>query len=168
MKSLSIVEAVKKFRPEKVVLVIAYDNKNNRASGMVAGNSTFCSSDPYMIAVALWKEGYTHNLIHEKKEFVVAVPNKKLKKTIEIFGNLHGDVVDKFKKAKLLTEKADLVKAPLLSEATINYECKLVKEVETGDHITFIGKIVAAHVNEDKKILLNMGKKDGKRIFKEF
>ena len=168
MKSIEIYDAVKKFRPEKVVFVIAYDNKNERASGMVAGYSTFCSSEPYMMAVALWKEGYTHNLISDTKEFVVAVPNKKLKKAIEIFGSLHGDVVDKFKKAKLQTEKADLVKAPLLSEATINYECELEKEVEAGDHIIFIGKIVAAHVNDDKKVLLNMGKKEGKRIFKEF
>ncbi|RLE42730.1 hypothetical protein DRJ48_02865, partial [Candidatus Woesearchaeota archaeon] len=52
--------------------------------------------------------------------------------------------------------------------ATINFECKLFKEVDSGDHIIFIGKIVASYINKDKKVLLNMKKVDGKRIFEEF
>jgi len=149
MKTVSISKAVEKYKQDNIIFVIAFDEKNKRPSGMVAGWTTICSADPYMLAVALWKKGYTHKLIHGTKEFVVAVSNKKLKKAIDVFGGQRGDKVDKFKLSKVASVPAKLVKPPLLSAATINLECKLVKEITTGDHILFIGKIVAAHIDEN-------------------
>jgi len=168
MKNVSIDKIFHQLMPERTVFVISYDKKNNRPSGMVAGYNTKCSSVPAMFAVGLWKKGYTNKLIRQSKEFVVAVPNKKLEKAVEFFGSTHGDKVNKFMETKLKTLPAKHLKSPLLVEATINLECKLVKEIDSGDHIIFIGKILAAYHNDKKKILMNMGKIDGKRIFKEF
>ncbi|GAF98298.1 unnamed protein product, partial [marine sediment metagenome] len=102
------------------------------------------------------------------KEFVIAIPNKGLEKEVEFFGSKHGDEIDKFKETKIKTEKAKFVKSPLIKQATINLECKLEKEVDSGDHIIFIGEILTAYLNKDKKVLLNMGEAEGKRIFQEF
>jgi len=168
MKPVATSQAIERFKPENIVFVISFDRENNRPSGMIAAWSTICSSDPYMIAVALWKKGYTHKLIQDTKEFVVSVPDKSLEQAIEIFGKQHGDKVNKFKRSEVATSKAKFIKPPLLLEATINFECRLEKEVETGDHFLFIGKILASYVNEDKKVLLNLGKREGKRIFQEF
>lgn len=169
MKQISVSKAFDKYHPNNVVYVLSYDDENDRPSGMIAGWTTKCSSDPHMFAVALWEKGYTHKLIQKTKEFVVAVPNKRLEEPIDIFGKKHGDKVNKFKVTKVATAKAKfLKKTPLLLDATINFECKLEKEVKAGDHFIFIGKVLAAHINEDKKVLINMGKKDGKRVFKEF
>jgi len=85
------------FRPYSCVFVISVD-KTGKPSGMVAGWNTKCASNPPLFAVALSKKGYTHKLIHESKEFVIAVPNKKLEKAVEFFGTTHGNKVDKFKK----------------------------------------------------------------------
>lgn len=159
--------AFDKFKPESCVFVISID-KDGRPSGMVAGWNTKCSSEPPMFAVALWKKGYTHKLIHESKEFVVAVPNQSLVEEAEYFGSHHGDKVNKFEKTKIAIEKAHFVRPPLIKNATINFECKLEKEVDSGDHIIFIGRVVAAHINNDKKVLLNMKNVDGKRVFQEF
>lgn len=168
MKAVSVSDAFHKFKPESVVYVLSYDNKYNRPSGMIAGWSMKCSSEPKLYAVALWKKGYTHKLIQNTKEFVVAVPNKELEKAIKIFGKRHGDKIDKFKTTRLATQEAKHINVPLLSDATLNFECKLEKEVDSGDHIIFIGKVLASYVNEGKKILLNMGKKNKKRVFQEF
>lgn len=168
MKTISTDKAFDLFKPENVVYVISYDRKNKRPSGMIAGWSMKCSSSPKLFAVALWKKGYTHKLIQDTKEFVVAVPNKKLEKAIEIFGGKHGDTIDKFKVAKVATQKAKHINVPLLTDATINMECKLEKELETGDHVIFVGKVLASYHNQNKKVLLNMGKKNNKRIFQEF
>jgi flavin reductase (DIM6/NTAB) family NADH-FMN oxidoreductase RutF len=121
-----------------------------------------------MLAVALSKEGYTHKLIQEVKEFVIAVPNKKLQKYINVFGTKHGNKINKFGITKIPTTKAKFIKVPLLKEATVNFECKLEKKIEAGDHFIFIGRILAAYINEKEGVLLNMGKRKGKRIFKEF
>jgi len=168
MKKVSIQKAFDIFKPDQCVFVISID-KNGKPSGMVAGWKMRCAYDPALFAVSLSKEGYTHKLIHRSKEFVIAVPNKKLQKAVEFFGSTSGDKVDKFKETKIKTLKSKYLKSPLIKDATINLECKLKKEINLGDHMMFIGKIVAAYINPKKKgILLNMGKIKRKRIFKEF
>ena len=167
MEEVSIDFAFKKFRPESCVFVISVDGEG-KPNGMVAGWNMACASEPPMFAVSLWKGGNTNQLIRKSGEFVVAVPNKELEKEVEFFGTTHGNHVDKFKETGIETAKARHVKPPLIRKATINLECKLEKEVQAGDHIIFIGRVLAAHVNQEKKVLLNMGKKGGKRIFREF
>ncbi|MFH0987065.1 MAG: flavin reductase family protein [Candidatus Micrarchaeota archaeon] len=166
MKEVSAGEAFSKFKPESCVFVISAD-KTGKPSGMIAGWNMKCSSEPPMFAVSLQKRGYTHKLIQQSGEFVIAVPNKKLEKEVIFFGTKHGNEVDKFKESKIAPAKAKFVKLPLIKDATVNFECKLEKEIDSGDHIIFIGKILASYIN-DSKILLNMGKTAGNRIFEEF
>ncbi|NOX37832.1 MAG: flavin reductase family protein [Calditrichaeota bacterium] len=167
MKTVTPREAFDRFKPESCVFVISVD-RGGRPSGMIAGWNMKCSYDPPLFAVALSKTGYTHRLIRESGEFVIAVPNKGLQSAVEFFGSTHGDQVDKFKETGLATLPARHIQSPLIRDATINFECVLEKEVDSGDHIIFIGRILEAYVNEGKKVLLNMKKVDGRRIFEEF
>jgi len=167
MKKVSVAEAYDKFKPERCVFVISV-NKEGKPSGMICGMSTKCSRKPGLFAVVLWKKGYTQKLIRESKEFVIAVPNKFLEKEVRLFGSVSGRDVDKFKESKIETERAGFIKSPLIKNATLNFECKLYKEVDFSDHIMFIGEILASYINEDKKILFNLKKVGGDRIFEEF
>ena len=167
MKKVSVAKAFDKFKPEGCVFVISVD-KNGKPSGMVCGWSVKCETDPGLFAVVLWKKGHTQELIRESKEFVIAVPNKSLEGEVKLFGSVSGRNVDKFKESKIETEKAEFVKSPLIKNATVNFECKLYKEVDVGGQIMLIGKILASYINEDKKVLLNMKKVKGDRIFEEF
>jgi flavin reductase (DIM6/NTAB) family NADH-FMN oxidoreductase RutF len=46
----------------------------------------------------------------------------------------------------------------LLCDAAANFECTLESETIAGDHIIFVGKVVAAHTNtEAKKRLYTIG-----------
>lgn len=168
MKELTPKEALRAFKPKSCVFVLSYDNLNDRPNGMVANWHMICSYNPPLIAVALQKQKNTQRLIKESKEFVIAVANKELEKTVRVFGYVSGKDHDKFKMTKVRTKKSKFLKTPLLKDATLNYECKLVKEVEIGDHIMFIGKILTAYINKNKKILFNTGRNtQGERIFKE-
>ena len=167
MKEVTSREAFFKFKPESCVFVIAND-ENGNPSGMIAGFNMKCSMDPPLYAVSLSKNGHTHKLIQKTKEFVIAVPNKDLIEEIEIFGSKHGNEIDKFEHTQIKTQPAKNVKCPLIKDATINFECKLVNEIEVGDHIMFIGEILTSYINDEKGILLYMDKIDEKRIFKEF
>jgi flavin reductase (DIM6/NTAB) family NADH-FMN oxidoreductase RutF len=160
-------KAFQLFKPESCVFVISV-KEDGSPSGMVAGWQMKCSIDPPLFAVSLSKKGFTHKLIQQSKEFVVAVPNESLTEEVKYFGSVHGDEEDKFNISKIETEKAHYVKTPLISRATINFECKLYKQTDSGDHIIFIGEILAAHVNEDSKVLLNVGGSKGDHVFKEF
>lgn len=166
MKEISTEEAFDRFKPESCVFVISAD-RTGKPNG-IAGWNMKCSSDPAMLAVALWNGGNTHRLIRESKEFVVAVPNKRLQREVEYFGSTHGNTVDKFAETKLATEKSKFIVSPLIKDATINFECRYEKEIEVGDHIIFIGRVLASYHNPGKKVLLNMRKVAGKRVFEEF
>jgi flavin reductase (DIM6/NTAB) family NADH-FMN oxidoreductase RutF len=55
---------------------------------------------------------------------------------------------DKFKLAKLTVVPASKVAAPLVEESPVNIECKVVQVVEVGDHVWFMGEVLATHVRE--------------------
>jgi len=167
MDNLKIKEVFDYFKPETCVFVNSID-KNGKPSGMVAGWNMKCSINPPLFAVALSKNGYTHKLIQQSKEFVISIPNKDLEKSLLFFGSTHGNEINKFQETKIKTTQAKFVKTPLIKNATINFECKLFKEVDSGDHIIFIGKIIESHINKNKKVLINMKKINNKRIFNEF
>ncbi len=156
-----------KYKPEGTVFVISID-KDSKPNGMVARWIMQCSCSPAMFAVALSKRGNTHKLIRESKEFVIAVPNKEMEKDLLYFGTTAGNEVNKFEETGICVVKADHLRVPLLADATVNLECKLVNEMDASDHIIFLGEVLECHVNKDKKVLLNMGTEDGKRFFEEF
>jgi len=167
MKEISPQEALDRLFPLSCVFITSI-NKHGKPNGMVASWVMQTSFNPPYIAISVGKKRLTYQFIKESKEFVVAVPNKKLERAIMFFGTKSGRDLDKFTEAQVKTKKGKFVKSPLLTEATINYECKLWKEVDSGDHVIFIGKVVASYINEEKKVLMSMGKVDGKRIFEEF
>ena len=160
-------EGFNNFKPETCVFVISVD-ENGNPNGMIAGYNVKCSLKPPMFAVGLSEKGNTQRLVRDSGEFVIAVPNAELLKEVEFFGSKKGSEMNKFKETGIKTTKAKFVKSPLLTDATINFECKVRNEVKVADHHMFIGEIVASYINDGKKVLLNMKKVDGKRVFKEF
>jgi flavin reductase (DIM6/NTAB) family NADH-FMN oxidoreductase RutF len=168
MKQIDPNLATKKYNPRNIVFVLSTD-KVGKPNGMIASFHTKCSDEPLLFAVAIYKKQNTHKLIRESKEFVLAVPNNKLLSAINIFGEMHGDKTDKFKLSKVKTFKIKNYQTPLFKDATINFACKLVKSIPTGDHTLFIGEVTDAFLDEKQKILLSFGRNTkGKRIFKEF
>lgn len=46
---------------------------------------------------------------------------------------------------------AKFIKPPLIEDAVANFECKVVSQLDTGDHTIFVGEVVAAYVGDEKK-----------------
>lgn len=167
MKQIDISTAFTKYVPYNIAFILSCD-KNGKPNGMIAAWHMKVSYEPPLMAVCIYKEQNTRKLIEQSQEFVVAIPNKKQLKAISIFGEQHGDKIDKFKISKIKTKKAKFLKTPLLAEVTLNYECQVIKKVKAGDHTIFIGKVLAAYHNEGQKILLGYGRnKKGERVFRE-
>ena len=49
---------------------------------------------------------------------------------------------------QLSTEKASIVKAPLINESPVNIECRVVDILSYGSHDMFISEVVAVHVDD--------------------
>ncbi len=98
------------------------------------------SFSPELVAVSIGHTRYTHSLIKECGEFVVAVPTVELLKDVWIAGTRSGAKGNKG--LSLTFVKSKKVKVPSIKECQANLECRVYKEIETGDHTIFVGEIV--------------------------
>ncbi len=160
MKEVPFSEAMKRKYPEWVVLVTSIDD-SGKPNVMPVGWSMTASHEPPTFAISVGHTRHTHKLIRGQKEFGVAFPGPGLEEAIEYAGSCSGNDVDKFNHPGLKPLKAKQTSPPLLSGCVVNLECKLESELEAGDHTVFLGRVVAAHVDEDIAArLLNFGEGD--------
>jgi len=81
-------------------------------------------SPVFMVAVR--PSRHTHRLIEETQEFVVNVPDDRLKDTVEYCGKVSGRDYDKIAEKGLTAEPGSHVRAPLIRECTAHYECRVI------------------------------------------
>jgi flavin reductase (DIM6/NTAB) family NADH-FMN oxidoreductase RutF len=106
------------------------------------------SGKPALVGVGIAPSRYSCELIRQSGEYVVNAVDKSFIEAVRICGKKSGRDVDKFKLARLTPEKGIKVSAPMVKESPVSIECKVVKEVDAGDHIWFIGEVLAARVRE--------------------
>ena len=131
-------------RPVYLVSVEHEGKKNIISIGMFA----FFSGKPTLVGVGITRARYSFDLVRQSGEYVVNVVDEELMKAVRICGRKSGREVDKFELAKLTPVRGVKVKAPLIQESPVSIQCKVVKEVEIGDHVWFIGEVLAVHVRE--------------------
>jgi len=156
-KQVEYSEAIKTKYPEQVVIAIAKDKKG-RANPVTLGWTMIVSGEPPMMAIAVAKKHYSIETIRHSKCFTIAFPSSEMADAALFFGSKSGRDVDKFAEFDCATEPAKKIDSLLLTDAVANFECTLESQAEAGDHIIFIGKIVASHTNTDpKKRLYTIG-----------
>lgn len=100
------------------------------------------SFEPTLVGVSIGHKRYTNKLLREHKEFVIGVPTIEMLKDVWIAGTSSGAKEDKISKLRLTLVKSKKVKVPSIKECQANIECRVVNEVEVGDHTLFIGEIL--------------------------
>jgi flavin reductase (DIM6/NTAB) family NADH-FMN oxidoreductase RutF len=88
-------------------------------------------------------------MIRFSEEFAINVPGRSLIHHVQYLGSVSGQELDKFELTKLPMFKARKVEAPLI-EGCIGYiECGLEDALRIGDHTLFVGRVVAASVDDE-------------------
>lgn len=106
------------------------------------------SFEPKYIAFSISPERETFKNLSETKEFTVNMVSKEMKKIAEICGSFSGREKDKFKLGNIEKERGELVKAPLVKESPISFECKVEKMGKFGDHFIVVGKVLKEHIRK--------------------
>ena len=123
------------------------------------------SINPPMVAISIGKTRYSHGLLLRSGEFVLAIPGRDLAEEVLYCGTHSGRDVDKFKETNLTAISASKVRPPLIKECIANIECKIVGNLDTGDHTIFVGEVQANWVSEEEqKNLLSIGQEAGYEI----
>lgn len=132
-------------RPVYLVSCEHSGKKNIISVGMFA----YFSGKPTLVGVGIAPSRFSYELIQKSGAYVVNVVDEKLMEAVTICGENSGRDVNKFELAKLTAVPASRVSSPLIEESPLSIECKVVQVVEVGDHVWFIGEVLAVHVRED-------------------
>lgn len=118
------------------------------------------SYSPGLIAVCIGPEKTTHENIKQTKEFGVNLCSTDQSIMSSIAGGYTGsryNKIDAFKELGFEFYEAKKIRAVMIEGAAVNIECTLSKEVQLGDHTTFVGEVVEASSNADKAPLAYHG-----------
>ncbi|HMG38045.1 MAG TPA: flavin reductase family protein [Nitrososphaeraceae archaeon] len=111
------------------------------------------SYSPGLIAVCIRPGDATHDNIKETKEFGVNLCSGDQSVMSSIAGGYTGvmyNKVDALKEMGFEFYKAKKIQGIMIKGASVNIECKLIKEIALGDHTTFVGEVIEASNNPEK------------------
>ena len=132
--------------PEQIVIGIARDAQG-KCNPITLGWTMITSSDPPMMAVSIGLTRYSLETFRHAGEFVVSFPSEHQGDEVMLFGTESGRNMDKLAVAGTSTQQGNTIDCVLMSEAVANFECKLVGQLQTGDHVIFVGEVVCSHIN---------------------
>jgi flavin reductase (DIM6/NTAB) family NADH-FMN oxidoreductase RutF len=153
LKEMNWKDAVTIGSPYPYLLVTGMD-KDGKPNAMGVGWWSFTSMNPPLMLVSIGKTRYTLECIRHTKDFVACFPSDEQAAGAWMCGGKTGRGRDKLKEAGLSTIPAKSVKSPIIAGSTAAFECSVVNEIETGDHIVVVGRIVAMHGDTDRPMHL--------------
>lgn len=146
-KRAAFAEAMAMKYPEQVAIAIARNGRGNY-NPLTLGWAMQASHEPPMWAVSVGLTRYSLEVIRAAGEFVLAFPSAHQENEAMFFGTRSGRTVDKLVEAGARTRPAACIDCVLLEDAVANFECRVVGELAGGDHVIFVGEVLASYVNE--------------------
>ena len=145
-KQVDVKDALR-LMPVRPVYLVSVANEGKKSIISIGMYAMF-SSKPCLVGVGVARSRFSFDLIRLSKEFVVNAVDERLMKAVNMCGENSGRDMDKFALCGLSAVKGVNVNAPLIGDSPVSLECRVVQEVEFGDHVWFIGEVVAAHARE--------------------
>ena len=115
------------------------------------------SMDPPLFGVSVSEKRYSCGLIREGKSFGINLPHPELQEAVVLCGSHSGREGDKFEMAGL---ERDEGKVPLIKQCPVSIQCEVVDEIQTGDHVLFVGKAIRTVKRFEAKGLYQVGGKE--------
>jgi flavin reductase (DIM6/NTAB) family NADH-FMN oxidoreductase RutF len=146
-KTLDEMEARRLLTGGPVVLVTT--SWHAKANVMPVAYAVPLSFKPPLVGIAVHPSRHTHDMIRFSEEFAINVPGRSLIHHVQYLGSVSGQELDKFELTKLPTFRARKVEAPLIEGCVGYIECGLEDALRIGDHTLFVGRVVAASVDDE-------------------
>jgi flavin reductase (DIM6/NTAB) family NADH-FMN oxidoreductase RutF len=143
--------------PMRVVLITS--RCGERENVMAAAWCFPISMEPPLFGVSISRKRFTYGLVSKGGAFAINLVDGKLKEKAIAAGSTSGKDRDKFAELSMAREYGKLG-MPLLKESPASIECKVVKEIELGDHVLFVGEAVNVVERRKAKGLYHVGGDD--------
>ncbi len=128
---------------------------------MTAAWCGVASSAPPMLVVGIRPSRHTYRGIRQNLVFSINVPSAAMVKETDYCGVASGSKVDKVAACGFRIFYGSLKDAPLIEQAPVNLECRVVHMLDLGAHILVVGQVEGTFVSDD---CLTDGKPDAEKI----
>jgi len=126
--------------PRQVVLITCrYEDKDNI---LPVAWHTPLSFKPELYGIVIGKTRYSYELIKKSRAFCINFISPKEIDLIIKTGSSSGRNMDKFKAFGIKKEECRKINCCRLKNLLAYLECKVINEVDTGDHVMFVAKVV--------------------------
>ncbi len=116
----------------------------------IAWTGTLCT-DPPLCYISVRPERHSHAILSRTREFVINLTTGKLAFATDWCGVRSGRQHRKFEEMKLTPGPAATVSAPIIIEAPINIECRVLEIRALGSHDMFLAEVT--NVKADQQYL---------------
>lgn len=125
---------------------------DGKVSGCVANTLQQVTSSPARLSITLNKDNYTERLIEKSGYFNGVVLSKDVDMdVIRRFGFQSGKDVQKYEG---IESKKDIHGIPYIQQhATAYFTCKVIKSLDLGTHVLFIGEVMDADVMSEEEVM---------------
>lgn len=130
-------------------VTIITSRAGDRIHGMTVSDFSGASLEPPLALVCASKTSNTTAMIQEGRCFGVNV----LRTGQNALSNKFASKKDEWKRFEGVETFTGKTGAPLLAEALVNLDCRLVAVHDAGDHLLCVGEIEEAHVREGEPLL---------------
>ncbi|MFA5628820.1 MAG: flavin reductase family protein [Dehalococcoidales bacterium] len=107
------------------------------------------SKKPPLIAFVTGTRHFTYKLIKESGEFAVNLLPDTHAELVAAIGGTKGESCDKFATFAIKKGKSAVTSAPVLADAYVSFECKVIEEKLYNEQSMVIGEVVATHMREE-------------------
>ena len=129
------------------VTVVTTRDKAGRLHGITVSAFSSVSLEPPLILVCIDKTTGSHRALGETDCFVVNVLREDQQHYSDLFASQFHNKFEKIEYA----DTADGI--PVLKDALVNLECRLVNCHDNGDHTIFVGEILKTSVSDGKPLV---------------
>ncbi|HTY14468.1 MAG TPA: flavin reductase family protein [Methanoregulaceae archaeon] len=143
MKTLSPDDAFARSAPMVYTVVTCLDELG-KPNALGVSWVTRASWSPFLMLVSIDHSRYSHAGIRQNREFVINYPTKEQEKGALVCGMSSGRDIDKTVASGLAFVNSEKVRCPTIDGSAVSFECRVIGEMETGDHTVFVGEVVAS------------------------
>ena len=103
------------------------------------------SIQPPLVGMSIRPTHHSYGLIQTAGEFVINVAPQEIAQQVLFCGRRSGRNVDKFAATGLTAGRAQRVRPPIIEECIAHLECRIVQDVDAGDHRLVVAEVLAVY-----------------------
>lgn len=146
LKEFPLAKVYQFIEPGPVTLLITQAPKA-KPNVMVMTWHSMIDFEPPLIGCVVGQGNHSFASLDKTGECVIAIPPASIAKTVTSLGNCTGADTDKFGNYDITAQPASLVGPPLIAEAIVNLECKVINRTLLSAYNFFVLQCVKAWEN---------------------